>query len=62
MDEITKGIIVGIIKSAVQIWADRTGKPPGWTPTAEEWDELGELPEIEAIKKAAQERLNNGQT
>lgn len=57
MDEITAGIIKGVIKAGVDIWAQRTGKPPGWKPTAEDWDTLEDLPEIEALKQRGRDRV-----
>lgn len=53
LDPVTKQIVLGIINAAVTIWAQRTGRPPGWIPTPEEWDELGELPTVAELKARA---------
>jgi hypothetical protein len=50
MDELTKQIVVGIINAAIAVWAARTGKPPGWRPSPDEWSELAKLPTLEEIK------------
>jgi hypothetical protein len=50
MDPLTRSIVLAFINAAISIWQSRMSKPPGWRPTAEEWQELAKLPTLEEIK------------
>jgi len=53
-------IIMGIIDGGFKLLANHLGKPSGWKPSPQEWDDLSkEIEEStpEAIRKAARERM-----
>ena len=55
-------IVIAIAQSVagiIDIWREHAGKPAGWTPTAQDWDDLLKLTDKSAAeyKREAAERL-----
>ncbi len=59
MDANTAAIIASIIRGGFELWANHSGRPPGWQPTAEELSDILSLNEKtpDQFYKEAAERL-----
>lgn len=59
MDPTQAAIIAGVIRGGLELWANHSGKPSGWQPTAEELSDILSLNEKtpEQFYKEAAERL-----
>ncbi len=47
--------VAGILLGAFEIWANHTGKPEGWIPSAEDWDQF--LNEVDMATPEARKAL-----
>lgn len=59
MDATTASLIAAAIRATIELWANHSGKPSGWQPTAEELSDILSLNEktpADFYKEAA-ERL-----
>jgi len=40
MNDQTLNDIAAVLSAGISLWANHLGKPAGWTPTAQDWDDL----------------------